>query len=360
VRKRALFERVKVQLDAVKPVRAMKLTPEELRDVRELQLLTAKPVMYVANVDEKGFQNNPLMRLTVGLTLVLLLGFWLTNFGMYFANMSLRPATVVAYYNGSEADFRPPRSAESMLETSHMHLPMMGMVLLFLTHLAIFVPLPKAAKTALIVTTFGSAVLEEGAGWLVRYVSPAFESILGYPASEAVGMFGPDIIHPTDVDGLRSAIAQDKPAAYPVRPIRLIIAATPGAGGDAIARLASQMLTDSWGQNAIVDARVGGSGAIAVELVARSAPDGYTLLSLGDTLMLLGATKRVPFDVLKAFDPVVPTSTQPYILLANLNMPFRSIKELVAYSATQTVTYSGSAALVRRAAVISGETRCPL
>ena len=61
VRRRALFERVKVQLDAVKPVRALKLTPEELRDVRELQLLTAKPVMYVANVDENGFKNNPLL-----------------------------------------------------------------------------------------------------------------------------------------------------------------------------------------------------------------------------------------------------------------------------------------------------------
>ncbi|HEY2808126.1 MAG TPA: redox-regulated ATPase YchF [Steroidobacteraceae bacterium] len=60
-RKRALFERVKVQLDAVKPVRALKLTVEEQRDVRELQLLTAKPVMYVANVDENGFKDNPLL-----------------------------------------------------------------------------------------------------------------------------------------------------------------------------------------------------------------------------------------------------------------------------------------------------------
>jgi GTP-binding protein YchF len=61
VRKRDLYERVKVQLDAVRPVRALSLTEEEHRDLRELHLLTAKPVMYVANVAESGFQNNPLL-----------------------------------------------------------------------------------------------------------------------------------------------------------------------------------------------------------------------------------------------------------------------------------------------------------
>jgi len=61
LRKQALFERVKAQLDAVKPVRALTVTDEERRDLRELQLLTAKPVMYVANVSESGFQNNPLL-----------------------------------------------------------------------------------------------------------------------------------------------------------------------------------------------------------------------------------------------------------------------------------------------------------
>ncbi len=61
LRKKALFERVKAHLDQVKPVRAMHLTVEEQRDVRELQLLTAKPVMYVANVAENGFKNNPLL-----------------------------------------------------------------------------------------------------------------------------------------------------------------------------------------------------------------------------------------------------------------------------------------------------------
>jgi tripartite-type tricarboxylate transporter receptor subunit TctC len=139
-----------------------------------------------------------------------------------------------------------------------------------------------------------------------------------------------------------AAFAQDKPANYPLRPIRLIVSVSPGAGADAIARAAGQMLTDAWGQNAVVDNRPGGSGVIAVELVARSAPDGYTILSLGDTLMLLGAQNRVSFEILKAFDPITPTSAQPYVLLVGLNIPFKSIKELVAYSATHTVTYSGA------------------
>ena len=140
-----------------------------------------------------------------------------------------------------------------------------------------------------------------------------------------------------------AAIAQDKQGQYPSRPIRLIVSVAPGAGADAIARAAAQMLTDSLGQNAVVDNRPGGGGVIATELVARAAADGYTILSQGDTLLLLGALKRVSFDVLKAFDPIVPTSQQPYILIANLSVPFKSIKELVAYSTTQTVTYSGGA-----------------
>ena len=139
-----------------------------------------------------------------------------------------------------------------------------------------------------------------------------------------------------------AAIAQGKAPDYPTRPIRLVVASSAGAGGDMMARAVAQMLTDAWGQNAIVDNRPGASGTIGVELVAKSAPDGYTLLSLGDTLIILGATKRLSFDVLKAFDPVVPTTTQPYILLAHSSLTVKSIKELVAYSATRTVTYSGS------------------
>jgi len=128
----------------------------------------------VKYMQEGGFQNNPLMRLTLGLTLALLFAFWITNFAMYFSRMSLAPSSVVSYYNGSEEDFRPPRSSQSMLETTHAHLPMMGLVLLFLTHLVLFVPIPRGARFALVVTAFVSAALDEGSGWLVRFVSPAF------------------------------------------------------------------------------------------------------------------------------------------------------------------------------------------
>lgn len=135
-------------------------------------------------MQEGGFQNNPLMRLTLALTLVLLVGFWATNLGIYFSRMDLSPATVVSYYNGSEQDFRPPRSAASMLETSHMHLPMMGLVLLFLTHLVIFVPMPRHAKIGFILVAFVSALFEEAAGWLVRFVDP------GYAPLKVVGFVG--------------------------------------------------------------------------------------------------------------------------------------------------------------------------
>ena len=138
------------------------------------------------------------------------------------------------------------------------------------------------------------------------------------------------------------AMAQDKPAGYPTRPIRIIVSVAPGAGGDAIARLAGQMLSDRWGQNAVVDNRSGGGGVIATELVARAVPDGYTLLSQGETVLLQGATKRVPFDVLKTFDPVVGTSRAAVCVTGGAGYAAKTMKDLVAMSATQPVTYSGS------------------
>lgn len=121
-----------------------------------------------------GFQNNPSMRLTLALTLVLLVGFAATNFFLYFARMDLSPASVVTYYNGNEEEFHPPRSYQSMLEVTHSHLAMMAVVMLLLTHLVIFAPYSRNAKIVFISLAFLSALFSEGAGWLVRFVDPAF------------------------------------------------------------------------------------------------------------------------------------------------------------------------------------------
>ena len=125
-------------------------------------------------LQQGGFEQNPLMRLTLGLSLLMLAGFWVTNIAMYFQHMTLDPATVVDYYRGNEAEFIPPRSAASMLEVTHMHLPMFSLVLLLLTHLLIFAPMRTGTRVAFIIASFASATLMEAAGWMVRYWHPGF------------------------------------------------------------------------------------------------------------------------------------------------------------------------------------------
>ncbi len=121
-----------------------------------------------------GVQNHPLMRLTLYFTLFFIFGFWVTNFAMYFAKMNLAPQSVVDYYLGSEEDFTQPVSYQSLLEVAHFHLFSMGILVLILTHLMLFVPLPVRLKIWLIGLTFCAAVANEAGGWLVRFVHPGF------------------------------------------------------------------------------------------------------------------------------------------------------------------------------------------
>lgn len=139
-----------------------------------------------------------------------------------------------------------------------------------------------------------------------------------------------------------AAAALDLPANYPSRPIRLVVTVAPGAGADTMARAAAQMLSDHFGQSVVVDNRAGGSGVIGTETVAKAAPDGYTFLSYADALLLLGVTKRVPFDVLKVFEPVVTMTSQPYVLVIQPTLPIRNLKEFVAYSQKVPLTYGSS------------------
>jgi tripartite-type tricarboxylate transporter receptor subunit TctC len=141
------------------------------------------------------------------------------------------------------------------------------------------------------------------------------------------------------------AFAQQKPADYPVRPIRIIIGVSAGAGADYVAKLTGQILTERWGQNVVVDPRPGGGGVIASGIAAKAPPDGYTLYQNGFGLLMQGATKRVDFDVLKTFDPIARTTSQPYILIAHPNLPAKTVKELIAHSATKPITYAGSSGI---------------
>ena len=135
-----------------------------------------------------GFQHRGPMRLTLGLSLAFLVGLWLTGFGMYFSRMDLSPASVRAYYLGSEDGFSNPRSYASMLETAHAHFGMMAVVLLLLTHLVLFAPLTDKQKKAMVWAAFGAAFIEETSGWLVRFVHPGFAPLktISFLAFQAV------------------------------------------------------------------------------------------------------------------------------------------------------------------------------
>jgi hypothetical protein len=130
------------------------------------------------------WSRNRLLQTIVVLYALYVVGFWLTNTLLYFSKMGLTYASVVGYYLGSEAAFLPERSYQSLLEVSHFHLFAMGMLLLVLTHLVLFVPMAQKTKLVLIVVPFVSALVDESAGWLVRFVHPlfAYAKIAGFLA----------------------------------------------------------------------------------------------------------------------------------------------------------------------------------
>lgn len=114
----------------------------------------------------------------INLIILMFLGyialFWISNGLMYFHKMGLTPQSVVEYYLGSEEQFTQPKSYQSLLEVAHFHLFSMGILVLTLTHLLLFTALPPGLKLWLTGATFISAVADELAGWLVRFVHPVF------------------------------------------------------------------------------------------------------------------------------------------------------------------------------------------
>ncbi len=125
-----------------------------------------------------------------------------------------------------------------------------------------------------------------------------------------------------------SAFAQ----AYPSKPIRLVLPYPPGGGTDVIARPLAQKLTEQLGQQVIVDNRGGAGGNIGMEFVAKSPPDGYTLLFALTAQYAVNPTlyPKLPYDPVRDYAPITLLANAPYLLVVHPSIPAKSVNELIA------------------------------
>ena len=124
-----------------------------------------------------------------------------------------------------------------------------------------------------------------------------------------------------------SAVAQ----SWPTRPVRIIVPFSPGGGADIQARLLSRKFHESMGQPFVVDNRPGASGLIGGEIVAKSPPDGYTILLTGAALSVnVSLYKKIAFDPVKDLQPVSWVSSVPLVLCTHPNVPANGVKEFIA------------------------------
>ena len=137
-----------------------------------------------------------------------------------------------------------------------------------------------------------------------------------------------------------AALAQD----YPTRPIRLLTPIAPGGGLDVIARIIAPPLTDSLGKPVVVDNRPGASGAIAMDITAHSAPDGYTLAIFSVNQIIYSELNKSNFDMFRDFAPVSQVSAAPYVMAVNPQLPANTVKEFIAYAKANPnkITYASS------------------
>jgi tripartite-type tricarboxylate transporter receptor subunit TctC len=144
------------------------------------------------------------------------------------------------------------------------------------------------------------------------------------------------------------ARAGEDPAAYPSRAIHVVVGFTPGGGNDLIARIVGQKLSESLGQPVIIDNKPGAGAIVATEHVAKSPPDGYTLLVGASGAMAINPAvyAKLPYDPIRDFVPVSELGSFPLILVVNAASPVKSVAELVAFAKANPdkTNYSSSSA----------------
>jgi tripartite-type tricarboxylate transporter receptor subunit TctC len=132
------------------------------------------------------------------------------------------------------------------------------------------------------------------------------------------------------VAGLAPALAAQTAPEYPSRPIRLLVPFAPGGGADTLARIITPRLTESMGQQWVVDNRGGAAGNIAAETVARAAPDGYTVFMGFSTVLTVNPSLyKLGFSMEKDLRPVMLLATAQYILVVHPSVQANSVKELI-------------------------------
>jgi len=124
--------------------------------------------------------------------------------------------------------------------------------------------------------------------------------------------------------------------SWPSRPIRMVVPLSPGGFADVPGRILAARLSSSLGYNVFVENRPGAGGTIGADFVAKSAPDGYTLLFTGTPHVISAwIYKKLPYDALKDFEPVALVASGPYVLVVNPQLPVHSVRELVAAAKAQ-------------------------
>ena len=125
--------------------------------------------------------------------------------------------------------------------------------------------------------------------------------------------------------------------SYPTKPIRLIVPYAAGGTSDILARQIGPKLTEAWSQPVVVENRTGANGNVGADFVAKSAPDGYTLLltDLGGLVISASVYPKLPFDPSKDFSPVVMVSYSPHVLAVHPSVPVKSVKELIELAKAQ-------------------------
>lgn len=135
------------------------------------------------------------------------------------------------------------------------------------------------------------------------------------------------------LSGLTSPAMAQSSGTYPARPIKFIVPITPGGSNDVLARTIAQKLTELWGQPVTVDNKPGAGMNLGADLVAKSAPDGYTwLLGANNIFVTNPHVGKTPFDVFKDFTPISQVALVPFVLVVHPSVPARNVAELVEFA----------------------------